>query len=363
VAAARFGRWLVRGISLSLLAGLLFLGVRYWQASQPVVWTLAEVPSPDYQVIAALKSESGWGYAKDFVTLRRAGERDQYERMVVINYEQRASLLLRWRGNRDLDVGVPAWSTPEIRATEKDGVQLNIVPYPNQAVVHDKFERLAQLYPFRRGEMIEFQRSRILVDELERAATYRGQVRPVGYNVERRVPDSDSRFCSLQAVADGGHIAREIGLSLQAKVDNKAVYSKKLADFALVLYLRGIEDRDLSRLTATGAQLIGSDFATSMAESGSRKLDDRPDTGSSYTIPLLRQRDLDGVLGVLSEAPYKLAFLWDLPDTVAVFEVETAPAQQDIASFRECVGDAVPRDAFFSSRAGVSRSRFATPRQ
>jgi hypothetical protein len=141
VAAARIGRWLGRAVAFMLLCAFLFIGVRCWQTSRPAVWTLVEVPSPDLQIIAAVKAESGWGYAKDFVSLRRAEERDGYDPLVVIDYEDEPSLLLRWRGDRDLDVGVPGWSDLQVKATEKDGVRLRIVRYPNLAAPNDKSEK------------------------------------------------------------------------------------------------------------------------------------------------------------------------------------------------------------------------------
>lgn len=347
MAAARFGRWLARGIGLALLAGMVVLGLRIRHNSQPAVWTVAEAASPNGQIIAAVKTESDWGYAKDFVSLRRAGDRDGSAPMVLVEYQAARKLLLRWRSGRDLDIGVPAWSMPDVRAIEEDGVRLRLVPYPDQPAVHEKFQQLQRLSPFRVGEMIEFERSRSLIDDLEQAAAYRMKAGSIAYKVVGSAEQKDGHLCSLGFTADGGAVAREIGFSLQARVDDKNIDKRRFADFRLMLEVRDVRDRDLSRLTATGAQLIGVDFATSMAESGRDYAAGLPESGGSFTIPLSRHRaDPDGVIDTLTHAPYKLAFLWDLPDTVAVYEVDASPTAPDTASFLDCVGKWEQRPAF-----------------
>jgi hypothetical protein len=118
------------------------------------------------------------------------------------------------------------------------------------------------------------------------------------------------------------------------------------------LQIQNIQDPALARLTVTGAQLIGIDYATSMIGPFQwQHFDGRPASGNAFDLNLNRLNDVQAVLGVLSHAPYKLAFLWDLPDTVAVYEVDAAPTSRDIASFLACLGDAEARPAFDVSRA------------
>jgi hypothetical protein len=72
---------------------------------------------------------------------------------------------------------------------------------------------------------------------------------------------------------------------------------------------------------------------------------------NAFDLNLNRLNDVHAVLGVLSHAPYELALLWDLPDIVAIYEVDAAPTSRDIASFLGCLGDAEARPAFDFSRA------------
>jgi hypothetical protein len=63
---------------------------------------------------------------------------------------------------------------------------------------------------------------------------------------------------------------------------------------------------------------------------------------AEFTIWLFRQADLEQLLAAFDNPPFRLAFLWDLPDTVAMFEVSRSPKPEQLASFFECVGDAKP---------------------
>lgn len=330
---ARRGRRLARGFGYVLLAIFLFLGVRCWQTSQPAVWTMFEAPSPNHHVIAEVRASSGWGYAKDFVSLRRAGDWERYEPMVIIDDQDDVGLLLRWRSVRELDVGVPGWSKPDVRALDWNGIHLRIVRYPDQPKPHDKAEEI-RLF--------------------ERVATYRADAGPITYKFSRSQSQDGDRYCSLAFATDGGRIARRIGASIRASIDHRNTHQETFVDFMLSLEIRDIQDPNLSQLIVTGAQVIGADYATSMTGVfQAERFDGRPASGNAFDLNLNRLSDVRAVLDLLSHAPYKLAFLWDLPDTVAVYQVNASTTPQDTNAFFDCVGDALPRPDFsFSAPVG-----------
>jgi hypothetical protein len=121
------------------------------------------------------------------------------------------------------------------------------------------------------------------------------------------------------------------------------IAGQALVSFRLVLGIHGIQDAALSRLTVTGAQIIGDGFATSMseAEASASNAIKAPVPDGRFSIALNSQSDLEGLLAALKQ-PYRLAFLWDLPDTVVTYDVSRSPSPESLASFFHCVGDATP---------------------
>lgn len=115
----------------------------------------------------------------------------------------------------------------------------------------------------------------------------------------------------------------------------------KFVSFLLVLAVRGIRDEKLSRMTATGAQMIGDGIATVMID-GVPFPQNENHAENAFALYLDHQRELEGALKALTNPPYDLVFQWDLPDTAAVFTVENPPTPEYLSTFFECVGDAIP---------------------
>jgi hypothetical protein len=323
--------------ALALCAGVITPGVDVRRETTAV--------APDGRTIAEVWTAFGWLDATQYVRIRRVGAPADDKDVVVLDYWGRPGLLLRWRSANELDVGVPVRSTPQVRMSEKDGVRIGIVVYPDQPLVHDEFVRLHSesqgkdlIDPIstRFAKFDALARAPEVIFTQERTAAYRRTVDPVEYRLSTPQDGPDGRRCALGFAADGGPVAGRIEASLQAEIG-----TTKFVSFLLVLAVRGIRDEKLSRMTATGAQMIGDGIATVMID-GVPFPQNENHAENAFALYLDHQRELEGALKALTNPPYDLVFLWDLPDTAAVFTVENPPTPEYLSTFFECVGDAIP---------------------
>lgn len=304
----------------------------------PVPDTLAEVPSPDGARIAVVKMDDD---GDDYVAVRHPGELDPDDPLIWLRDRGGPGLLIRWRGSADLDIAFPADLTPEVVRLEKAGVHLRLVPYPDQPALQEEFERVRTIDPYPRSTMAAFQRRRELIDGLVGAAIHRLATDDIRYELSKGRNKQGTRWCGLGFVSSGGRVATELSAVLAADINDIA--GRALVSFRLVLGIHGIRDPALLHLTVTGAQIIGDGFATSMSEAGSSAVTaiKPPVPEGRFSIALNSQSDLEGLLAAFKQ-PYKLAFLWDLPDTVVTYDVNRSPSPESLASFFQCVGDATP---------------------
>jgi hypothetical protein len=334
MASQRTVRWSLFGVAFALLvSGTLFV-VKASQdrIGEPERWMLLEAFSPDRSNRATVWAEAPWMSYDEYVVVKHAEESTDPPPSVVLGGP---GLLLHWVGEHDLDIGFPVKSDAIVRASEKDGIHFRMVPYPDQPAVHDKWKRLLHTDPYPSSEMIDFERSPPFIDSLLRAAAYKVSASNVAYDLSQTQDSYGNRWCKLGFAADGGNAANRISAFLQAHVDNN-----NWVDFSLMLGVQDIRDLNLSRLAVTGAQFIGDGFATSMTEAQS--FANRPTAEGEFTIFLFRQHDLERLLAALSRPTFKLAFLWDMPDTVVASEIDGSPSSEQVAAFFQCVGDANP---------------------
>ncbi len=280
--------------------------------------------------------EAGWGYAADYVVVRRVGKRTADAPLITLSSRGGPGLLVRWRADGGLDIGLPVKSSPDFVALEKAGIPIKLVLYPDQPAIHEQFERLRKIDPYPVSEMIDFERKREFIEGLTDAAIHRLTTDAIRYQLSESRDDSGNRWCRLNFVTDGDRAASRISATLEGFIEPRGWVS-----FSLVLGVHGIRDPVLFGLTVTGAQIIGDGFATSMAEAASFS-NKEPVAEDDFTIFLFRQRDLEQLLVALKRPPFKIAFLWDLPDTVVVYDVNQSPSQESLASFFRCIGDASP---------------------
>lgn len=265
----------------------------------------ARVASPDGRAAAIVKDEFGWGYATSYLLVgRRQGPRVPLGEDRLVQSDD-GGLILRWRSNRDLDVGYPIHVRPRFLRSEKDGIRIRLVPYPQAAAT------------------------------LAGTSADRVSVGGATYTLSRAIDRFGKRVCSLGFVAGGGSVAPTLRLTLNAFIGAQGPSS-----IDLYFGVHGVRDPLLKTLTSAGGQFIGDGFATSMAQRAWQYPEYAPE--SDFGIFLDHQPDLDQLLGALSHPPYRLAFLWDLPDTLVVYEVRPPPTSGQLTSFFDCVGDAKP---------------------
>lgn len=277
-------------------------------------------------------AEAPWLSYDEYVVVSRAGDTSE---SVPIAGLDGSGLLVRWANDHNLEIGFPVESDPAVRGSERGSIHYQMVPYPNVPAIHDKYKELLHLDPYPSSRRIDFVRRSDFINNLLDSATYQVPLSVASYQVSE-ASDAYTRTCRLSFSGDGGRVAQQISFALQAQIEKE----RDFVSFSVVLGVAGVRDVNLSRLALTGAQFVGDGLATSMTEA--RSFANGPAAVGEFTIYLFRDQDLQRLLVALGRPSFKLAFLWDLPDTVALSEVTGSPTGEQLAAFFQCVGNAKP---------------------
>jgi hypothetical protein len=323
-------------------AVVLACGIALPSCGAPAPYIIASADSPDGKHVAEVwDQEAGGGalsYLIESVSVRRSSDRSAPGTPLVTREPScDCPTLLRWRSPAELDVGVPLEDrgTKQLNVAPK-GLTLRLVRYPDQTALYELVEKASESRKQDRAAAFlaaeEARRSPEFIDALARSAGFHVVAGPTVYAFDEPA-DTRSHFCKLTFSAPTADVARGVRGSLQAFIDGQ--WGQPFVSFRVTAGVTGLVEPSLRSLTNTSAQFISSSGATSLLSNMGRFHDE-------WQLNLSHPRELEMVLKALREPPYRLAFLFDLPDTMAVFEIKDAVPPEILSDFFKCVGDAKP---------------------